>query len=125
METENEYEDMRELLRHSSLKTAPAGLDQKIMSGIMAFEYKRKGKQRVWVPLLRLVAVSFLLVLLARVIGPEVNGSVRVRLSLDDVANWAEKSGLAGRWLFEHAYYILPVLLLLVFRKRLGGGQGV
>jgi hypothetical protein len=121
MNTENEYEDIRELLGHGTQKTAPAGLDRKIMDGIVAFENKRRRGRMALASWIRFIAVGLLLILLGRIFGPQMSGNVAGKLTVTDVANWAEKTGDAGMWLVEHAYYFLPFILLLVFRNRLGG----
>ena len=117
MEKENEYEEMRELLQHSLARTAPAGLEQKIMKEVVAFDNKRFGQRQALASWLRFVAVGLVVILLARVVGSQLSWNFTGKLTASDVAGWAEKSGDAGKWLMEHIYYLFPLGLLL-FRRR-------
>jgi hypothetical protein len=118
MDTKNEFEDTRDLLSHAPLRTAPAGLEQKIMNRIIAFDDKRRGERRALTSWLRFIAVGLVVVLVARVIVSQMNWNFAGKLTADDVAGWAGKSGDAGRWLADHCYYLLP-LALLFFRRRM------
>ena len=123
MDKENEYEGMRQLLQRGSVRTAPAGLDQKIMNGIVAFDGKRRRHRQALTSWLRFLAVGIVLILLARVFGSQVSWNFTGKVTVNDVAGWAAKTGDAGKWLMEHSYFLVP-LVLLIFRRRMRN-QGV
>lgn len=118
MEQEKEYGAMRELLGRASVKTAPDGLDQKIMSGITAYDGKRRKQRQALSSWLRMVAMGMVVILLVRVFGSQVSWNTGGKLTVDDLAGVAVKTGDAGRWLADHCYYLLPLILLL-FRRRM------
>ena len=120
MEQENGYEEMRELLQRGSARPAPAGLEQKIMKGIVAFDNRRRRERRALTSWLRFIAVGLVVILMARVFGSQMNWNISGKLTADNLAGWAEKTGDAGRWLADHVYYLLPLALLL-FRRRVRG----
>jgi hypothetical protein len=118
MDTENEYEDLRELLRKASVRTPPAGLDQRIMREVAVLDGKRRGQRRALVSWLRFVAVGSVVILLASFLGSELSLDLSGKLTAGNIAEVAERSGDAGRWMADHSYYLLP-LALLFFRRRM------
>lgn len=123
MEKENEYEGMRELLQRGTAHTAPAGLDQKIMKGVMAFEHTRSRQRQALVSWLRFVAVGLVVILVARILGSQMSWSLSGKVTAGNIAGLAEKTGDAGRWLADHIYFLLPLVLLL-FRRKWGSQNG-
>ena len=85
MDTENEYEDMRD-------------------------------QRQALVLWLRFVAVGLVVILLVRIFGSQVSWDLTGKLTVNNIAGLAERSGDAGRWLVDHIYFLLP-LVLLFFRR--------
>jgi hypothetical protein len=113
MNSDEQFEKLGQMLQKDGLKKAPTGLDRKIMDGLLVIERRRTLRRMALTLFMRSACVGLLLLLILRLCLPMVRG---IGVGTDYVQS-LENVGQGFMGVVKNMYFLLPFLVLLLFRS--------